>query len=291
MTRPPRDPDDDITRTRDGRIDPARLDVADKPKRKKRRRKARNRPEPSAELRSAELAMEKRALARPHPPGVICEPAGFDEEHWTAPHNDRDLWTLQLAEAFGTRSLAVINTFMQQLEKLCGKNIWDEEAYQWRLDEHEFSAAVAMVSTVRPKNEMEAALAAQMVAVHLMQMKCSARALKYENDTQTAAVAGKLARTFTLQIESLQSLQGKKRTARQSIKVQKETHHHQHMHWHREGAESEGRPQATEGGELRHARTCEPEERPSLPSPDEGGEVVPITSRARKAGLQGPRRP
>lgn len=273
MARPPRDPDDDIACTRDGRIDPARLDVADKPERK-RKRKARNRPEPSAELRSAEPAMEKRALARPHPPGVICEPAGFDEEHWTSPHSDRDLWTLQLAEAFGTRSEAVISTFMQQLERLCGKNIWDEDAHQWRLDEHEFSAAVAMVSTVRPKNEMEAALGAQMVAVHLLAMKCSARALKYDADTRSAAVAGKLARTFNDQLRVMQELKGKTRSTRQTFAIKKEVRQYVQYNDNRGGRENCGQPQATDGGGLRHARTCEPQERPALPSPGEVNEKV-----------------
>ena len=277
MVRPPRDPDDDPKLTSDGRIDPARLDVAVKPRRK---RKARNRPQPSEELRQAEAAMEKRSLARPHPPGVILEAAGFDEEHWTAPHSDSDLWTLQLAVAFGTRSRAVLYTFMRQLEKLCGRDIWDEETQQWRLDEHEYSAALAMVNTVKPKDEMQAALAAQMVAVHMMQMKCSARALRYDTDTQTTAVAAKLARTFTLQLEALQSLQGKKRTARQSIKVSKETHHHQHIHVHRDRGAEENDAQPQEPG----AATVEG--RAALPGPREGhGEVVPFPRDEGKEGV------
>ena len=81
--------------------------------------------------------------------------------------------------------LAVINTFMRQLEKLCDLKMWDEEAGQWRLDEHEFSAAIAIVNATKPANELEAAHAAQMVAVHLLQMKCAARALKYDSDTSS----------------------------------------------------------------------------------------------------------
>ena len=240
MARAPRDPDDTQIRTRDGRLNPARLDVTAKPTRK---RKERDRPEPNAELKAAAPTLERRALARPHPPGVISEPAGFDEEHWTAPHSDRELWTLQLAEAFGTRSKAVIVTFMGQLEKLCGKDVWDEQAQQWRLDEHEFSAALALVNSVRPANEMQAALAAQMVAVHLLGMKCAARALKYDGDTQTAAVAGKLARTFAMQLDTLQSLQGKKGSAKQTIKVVKTLRQEVHYHDHRGEGETVGRPQ------------------------------------------------
>ena len=42
---------------------------------------------------------------------------------------------------------------------------------------------------------MEAALAAKMVAIHLLTMKVTAFAIQHEYDTGTAATAGKLART------------------------------------------------------------------------------------------------
>ena len=175
MVKPPHDPDDDAVYSNDGRLDPAKLDAAKRPK---RRRKTRKLPDPPAELVAWGKGAEKRALARPYPPGVISEPLGFDEEHWTAPHNDIELHTLQLADAFGTRSRAVFVTFMRQLEALCGKSHWDEAAKQWRLDENEFSAALAILNSLHPRNELEAAHAAQMVAVHLLTMKVSARAIK-----------------------------------------------------------------------------------------------------------------
>lgn len=221
----------------DGRIDPAKLDAAAKPRRKRRKR---NRPEPAAELREWETEADKRAHARSYPPGIMLEPAGFDDEHWTSPHNDDSLWTLQLADAFGTRSRSVISTFLSQLEALCGQSHWDDEAKQWRLDENQFNAALALVNNVKPRNEMEAALAAQMVAIHLLTMKVTAFAIKHEYDTRTASAAAKLARTFTLQMDALQSLRGKKSTAHQSITVRKELH--QHVHYHRGEDESEGQP-------------------------------------------------
>jgi len=264
-------PPDGAAIPQDGQVDPLRLDVAAKPKRKRRRR---NRPEPAQELREWEEEADKRAHARPYPPGVMLEPAGFDEEHWTAPHNDVSLWTLQLADAFGTRSQAVIATFMGQLEALCGKSHWDDEARQWRLDENEYSAALAIVNSVKPRNEVEACYAAQMVAVHLLTMKTAARAIKHEYDTQTAAVAGKLARTFTQQLESLQSLRGKRRTTRQSIKVTKELHQHVHYHDERGGDENEGQPH--------EARAGTTTKRAALPGPEPGGQDVPLPSRKGK---------
>lgn len=251
-----------------GRLDPAKLDVAAKPRRKRRKR---NRPEPSAELREWEKAAERRAYARPHPPGIMLEPTGLGDEHWTSPHNDAELWTLQLADAFGTRSRAVVATFMGQLEALCGNDHWDETAKQWRLDENQFSAALAVVSSVKPRNEMEASLAAQMVAIHLLTMKLTARAIKYDYDTRTAAAAGKLARTFTLQLETLQSLRGKRKTVKQSITVRKDLH--QHVHYHRGEAGSDGQahgPLAAPVDECAALRGPEPGRDAMSLSSDEG---------------------
>ena len=53
-----------------------------------------------------------------------------------------------------------------------------------------------------------------------------------------AALASKLARTFAMQCEAMQALKGKPRTAKQSIHVHKETHHHVHQHDAGGGAEN-----------------------------------------------------
>jgi hypothetical protein len=248
----------------DGRLEPEKLDLTAKAK---RRRRARNRPEPDRELCDGAAKAEARAFARPIPPGIMLEPAGFDEEHWTSPHSDVDLWQLQLADAFGTRSRAVVITFMGQLQSLVSESHWDEKAKQWRLDENELSAVLAMVNTVKPRDEIEAALAAQMVAVHLLTMKLAARALKYGADTQSAAVFAKLARTFTIQMEALRANRTKRPVSRQSIKVRKELH--QHIHYHR-GDDGNDR----QAHEPRAADNCA-----ALPSPDAGGRVVPMPSR------------
>jgi hypothetical protein len=166
---------------------------------------------------------------------------------------------------------------MDQLSGLCGKQGWDDEAKQWRLDENEFSATLAMVNSVKPRNEMEAALAAQMVAVHLMQMKLAAAAIKFSADPKTAAVAGKLARTFVLQIEALQRLRTPNRTKRQSIKVSKELHQHVHYHDARGAGKGDRQPHEPPAAGIGRC--------PALSGPQPGGQVVPLPSSARQAGL------
>ena len=127
---------------------------------------------------------------------------------------------------------------------------------------------------------MEAALAAQMVAIHLLTMKVTARALKYDYDTRTAAVAGKLARTFTLQLEALQSLRGRKRTAHQSIRVRKETH--QHVHYHRGEGQSEGQPHGPPATIVDQCAT--------LPGPEPGGETLSLPCGERQGAMPDARR-
>lgn len=252
-----------------GDLDPEGLDVAKRP----RRRRARNRPDPSPELRAWEVEAEKRAYARPYPPGVMLEAAGFDDEHWTSPHNDSGLWTLQLADAFGTRSKAVFITFMAQLEKLTGKSHWDDEAGQWRLDENELSASLAIINSTRPRNEIEACQAAQMVAVHLLTMKVGAYAIQHHYDSRTALTVAKLANAFSGQVEAMQNLKGKRRTARQSIKVTKETNYHVHRHDHRGVCPACDLPHERKDSDAAQIN----DGRASVRGQDKGGVVVPLS--------------
>ena len=137
------------------------------------------------------------------------------------------------------------------------------------MDEHEYSAVIALVNTIKPRDEMEAALALQMVAIHLLTMKTTAKAIRDQYDTRTAGVAGKLARAFTVQMEALRANRTKRTTARQSIKVRKETH--QHIHYHRgdDGNGSQAQGRATDAVDQCTA----------LPSPDASGRVVSLPSR------------
>lgn len=263
------------------RLDLDAVDVANRP-----RRAARDRPDPPAELLAWEAGAERRMYQRPLPPNIILEPAGFDQEHLTAPHSDIGLWTLQLADAFGTRSRAVIDLFLRHLQELCGRGIWDETANQRRMDETELSAILALVNAFRPRNEPEAMLAAQMVATHLLTMRVGARALRYDYDTRTAASFAKLAKAFAAQTEAMQGLKGKRRTARQSIKVTRESHHHQHIHVHKGSKENDGQSQAP-----RDTGTAETIDHGPLVRRDHaGGKVLPLPVREGQATVPNARR-
>lgn len=255
-------------------IDPANTTVDPKPK---RRRKLRDRPAPLETVKADEKRARSRMMKRPANPGVMLEPKG---EGWmlTAPHSDLALWELQIGDAFGTRSIAVIQIFLRDLKRLAGQ-AWDEDLQRWKADETELNAALAMVADIRPSNSIEAALAAQMVAVHWMQMRLTRDALNRGGMImeKEAALAGKMARTFTMQIEALRGIKGRKRSTTQKITVRKELHQHVHYHHDRGGEGIHGQPHATDANRARELRT--------LPSPDEERRVVPIASRKRQGAL------
>lgn len=102
-------------------------------------------------------------------PGVVVRPSkNRDGSSWEPAHRgDDDYWWLKLADGFGTRSRAVIVTFMDQLIELSGGDEPDDTLV---------NAAISVIASYQPKNEGEAMLAAQMVAVNVLTMKAAAYA-------------------------------------------------------------------------------------------------------------------
>ncbi len=120
----------------------------------------------------AEKARERHRKRHANP-GVAVEvekvtPAAY---RLASPHSDTEAWQAMVCDALGTRSEATALTFLYQLTELCDRD-WhpDDEAGggEWVPDECELNMILNMVASIKPRNEMEAALAAQMVAVHLM---------------------------------------------------------------------------------------------------------------------------
>ncbi len=249
----------------------------------KRRRKDRKKPHPPENLKAGKAAARAFADTLPVMPGVVTEARGRGpSETWQvqSPHNDEELWTLQLVQAFGTRSRALLETFLVQLAKLCPE-AWDDRERAWKVDETEWNALLALVADHQPENSAQAALAAQMAATHMLMLRLSAQALNrghtvYHHD---AALASKLARTFAIQCQAMQALKGKARTATQSIHVHKETH--QHVHHHGGGGDfgrqSHGPAESGRTIEAGEAVWSEEPCRQSLPSPcREGQEPMPL---------------
>ncbi|MEO8926404.1 MAG: hypothetical protein ABI306_04500 [Caulobacteraceae bacterium] len=210
-----------------------------------------------------------------HPSAEVVSDCVDGHQTIAPAHADREAWEIQLYDAFGTRSAKVIGLFLDQLSHLCRE---DAPNGPWRPNEAELNAMIGMVNGVRPRNEIEAALAAQMVAVHLLTMRSAHHALRHEDwlDPIKAAVVAKLARTFAQQCDTLNRLKG--RVGKQTIRVRYERHDHKHVHV------GEGGPgigvQAfasipASPGRIGGATGGEHEPLPALPGPHANGSAVP----------------
>jgi hypothetical protein len=204
-----------------------------------------------------------------------------------SPHSDHDSWEAMICDALGTRSISTAKTFVQSLTQLCSRNFHSSgvegEYGEWVPDEFELNMVLNIATSIKPRNEMEAALAAQMTAVHLMTMKVAAQALECRGLNERAlALSSKLARTFSLQWEALMRSRGKRRSTRQNIVVthEKHIHHHQHVHLARGVSEIGGQAcepnNRNERPDSRGTALVEHEGRPALPGPNASGVVVPM---------------
>jgi len=240
-------------------------------------------------------SLGSKAIKRHEKRGATPEiEIGSEDGQWTfaSPYDEDDLdeWQALLFEAFATRSAAAFHAFTSQLAQLCHTD-WHGEGIGWLPRSWELRAAIQIVRSIRPRNEAEACLAAQMVAVHLMQMKLSAQALSHSYpDSRTCAIAGKLARTYAMQLETIAKLRGK--GSRQRITVRKYSQHeHKHIHLHQGGSENGNQPHEPRGGGASQiGSSFEPSQsspllsqnpkRNGMPMPgNQGEEAVPVTRR------------
>ncbi|MCT2559239.1 hypothetical protein N0B51_09605 [Tsuneonella sp. YG55] len=234
-------------------------------------------------LKAAEAETVAKLEALPLQPGIMLEPQG---EGWKAvsPHNDHDLWVAQMAAAFGTRSIALVHTFADQLKELCPRD-YDFDLGRWKTDEREWNALLALVADHQPETSTQAALAAQMASVHLMQIRLAKDALNSGGMVmeKSAALASKLARTFASQCETMMLLKGKKLPSRQTIRVEKTLRQEVHYHDHRTGGveETDGQCDAKpiDGGELKNETAGRIADLREVPGDNKGGEVVPLARR------------
>lgn len=127
-------------------------------------------------------------------------------------HQDAALAGIMLANAFGATNAEFTNTLIGQLANIAGvgNDVTTEQ----------LNGVVAMVHGIGPKDETEAMLAAQMVAIHNATLS-AARRLKGSNtipqQDSASTMLNKLARTFAAQIEALKKYRS---TGEQSIRVQ-----------------------------------------------------------------------
>ena len=224
----------------------------------------------------------KRAHAtRPIPPRI-----GVDGDELSASFEcpyadeDRDAWEALLFQAFGSRSIAVVSCFTRQLADFCRRE-WDDKAARWKPSTHEFNTVLAMVAAMKPRDEAQAAYAAQLAAVHLASMRLAERVTGGGFvDPRTVAVLAKASRAYGDGMVQMQRLQGRGRATRQSIKVQ--SNKHQHLHYYGGSRENGGQPHTKAAGVVEASAT--------VPGVNATGEALPSASSPFQARLPDARR-
>lgn len=167
-------------------------------------------------------------FARPPAPGVVFEQEVDGRWQIGSPYGDREAWEVMICEAFGTRSHATMWTFLDQLRALMGDY---HNGTAWVPDDFAVTAAINIVKACQPENEIQAALAAQMVAVHFLTMKAAKATAGYDTvDPRDISMVSKLARTYAMQAETLGKLQGKVKTQHITVSYERHEHHHTHVH-------------------------------------------------------------
>ena len=250
-----------------------------------------NRPPFNESLRPFVEKATKRHFRRPPNPGIVVEPG--EGQSWTyGPHHqDRDAWEVQLFDAFGTRSVSALRCFLDHLSALCmGDGNYGPKG--WQPNETQINFAINFVSGVRPRNEMEAALAAQMCAVHFIQMELAAQVMRNPyGDGRTASAVGKLARTYAMQCDAMAKLKGRGGKQRITVKYERHNHNHQHVHAEIGGGVSDfvGRPQGPTDC-VGRVSALEHEPCPALSGPDAARDALPEPCHKGARTLQNPRR-
>jgi len=168
----------------------------------------------------------------------------------------------------------------QAMQALWLKNSSPEER------EKQFSATGAALMGIRPKDELEGMMAAQLIAAHSAAMECYRRAMigeqTFEGRRENLSQANKLSRTYAALIEALNRHRGK---GQQKVTVE-------HVHVHAGGqavvgmVAAPGQPGGGDSGNIEeqpHAKQIAHASEQALPCPHEGRDAVPVACDGERA--------
>ena len=131
--------------------------------------------------------------------------------------DDLSTWVVKMQTAFGTSDFEFVRNQVLLLINATTKGS--------QLSEDECNSALATMHAIRPRDEIEAMLVSQMLAVNIAAMTMSRRLLTSDTIEQQTSASNsftKLTRTFTTQMEALNRYRGKGQ--------QKMTVEHVHVH-------------------------------------------------------------
>jgi hypothetical protein len=156
-----------------------------------------------------------RLVDRRQPARAKVQSKHYGSRSFSSPHADHAGFRARLADALGTASPDFVDASLHQLVQAVSHCDSPEGG-----SEMELNAALALIESVRPTNEIEAALALQMAATHRLAMQMMG-GLRRGGITANAPISGglatKLLRAFAGQFELLDRL---RRGGRQIVRVE-----------------------------------------------------------------------
>jgi hypothetical protein len=183
---------------------------------------------PPDQVERAEIERaRKRTKARAPRVAMHIEDRGTAGSGVYPAHSDDEGHDYRLADAFGTRSLQFVYSMLKGLGKATEDHSSGLDPSPGSPDQLAFNAALAVIDGVRPKDEIEAMLAAHMAVTNITLLELGARTrgaiaghLYQGNGIKRLDVLGNLTtkfmRTYTMQVEALTR---KRRKGEQNIKV------------------------------------------------------------------------
>ncbi|WP_267359767.1 MULTISPECIES: hypothetical protein [unclassified Methylobacterium] len=243
-------------------------------------------PEPDHRQKLAMQRAAERYQARPEPLAYGSQAGMTNTMNGKGKHSDDAGHVLQVVDAFGTASpeFAQHNSGrVAAIMRQRGKAIPDDI---------ELNAGLAAVSGIAPENEAEAMLAVQMVGTHEVAMEMLTKAKRAETTDHLeryGALATKLLRTYTAQLEALSKL---RRGGAQKVTVE-------HVHVYEGGQAIVGNVTQGGGGRLENGHQAHEltgpaalalQADPTMLRPDAGRDVVPVASGAGKDAMPQARR-
>lgn len=199
-----------------------------------------------------------------------------------SPHSDEAGHSAWLKATLGTSSSSFFTDQINALEIATRSRSAGNAPNQQGVN-----AALALIGAISPEDELEGALATQMVGCHALTMEMLCRA-KTTGDLDQLQIYGnmavKLQRTFTTQIETLARMRGK---GQQTVRVEHVTVHPGgqaivgDVHHHPQGAPGAQTRTEDQPHETAPAATS-PEGCPALPCPDAQGNGVPVPGHAKR---------
>lgn len=232
-------------------------------------------PKTSAAIEEAQAKHD----ALPLRPFMVAEEAEDGTRQMAASHSDAAGHSAWVMSSLGTASASFLIQQLNSLEVATAGAAAGSEPNVAGVN-----AALAMLGAIDPQDELEGALATQMVGCHSlsMAMLCRAKSTTRTDQLQLYGnLAVKLQRTFTAQIEALARLRGK---GQQTVRVEHVTvqagaqaivgdvHHH-----------GPGRGRGHRKNKEQPHGTSQPTERAALPSPNSIGDGVPVPRDAKRA--------